>query len=352
MKFILIISLMCGLSACVKVSDAQPEQPAAKVESSGQGSPQPVATNTPVTPSEPTKADPASLPLAQVQALSEPGHYKVLLPVLPEAQIVHRSMVSVTDSSKLLTISKPGETLLDDQVESDHEYLYEQGVIQDGQFTVLQAQKVRIPKDMEIGSELILAKDETWDIDGRVFFYESGYITTNGFTFILKAGQLLGNSGTIRSFGRGSKAGIGQAGRSGGNIRIFAKTASGQLKVEMRGQNGGDGAKGADCKDWSKCPQAPIEYKTNGLAGFPGGDGMSGGNSGTFQIKLTEAHQLLVLVTAEYGLGGAGGIGGAGTAKAPDLNMQEGPPGKNGANGPSGVMERSYIEDLNGQRLL
>ena len=352
MKFILIISLMWGLSACVKVSDADSDQPAAKSDSSGADRSQSADTKVPVATNEPTNSDPASLPLAQVQALTEPGHYKVLLPVLSNAQIVHRSMVSAPDSSKLLPISKAGETLTDEQVEADHEYVYEQGIVQDGQFNVLHSQKVRIPKDLEISSEMIVTHDDQWKIDGRIFLYESGSITTNGYTLIINAGQLLANSGTIRSFVHGSKAVIGQAGKSGGNVRIFAKTATGQLKVEMRGQNGGDGAKGADCKDWSKCPEPPIEYKTNGLAGFPGGDGLPGGNSGSFQIKLTEAHQLLVLVTAEYGLGGAGGIGGAGTPKAPDLNMQEGPAGKNGVNGPAGVMERSYIEDLNGQRLL
>ncbi len=326
-----LLGLALSLSACVKVTDKEDENNGAQAGSA----------------------------LYEVRPLAEPSKYQVALQMHPETQVVQRSVENTNSEATVLPMNMQDGILTDTQPESGKTYIYEQGVVRDGHFEVLRRDKIRIPKDEIIQSEIVLTKDEVWKFDGRLYLEANGIITTNGFALAIETQRLVGKMGLIRTFPAGSQAAIGQKGQSGGAIRIIMRTGEGTLKVEMRGQRGGDGIPGAD---YTSAPPTGINIGGPGGMGFSrliagegggtGGNGLPGGDSGSFQIQSFEAHSLMILPLIECGSGGGGGRGGKGSPAVPHMGLDNGPEGLQGGSGPAGQCQASYIQDLNGQRAL
>jgi hypothetical protein len=338
MKSVFLIALLALFPACVKISDENSSSPAQVAQF------QPEAGA--------SKAQPI-YPQAAVEALTEPYKYKVLFPVPTGAQVVQRSLRSGDSDPILLPIVLKDGVFTDESPVSGRDYVYELGSIEDGNFQVLVSYTAHVPKDSVIESSIELSADTVWNqFDGRVFLTPQASITTNGFSFSIETGSLISDLGTIRSYRAGSMAPQGNPGRTGGSVRILARTASGKLTMEMRGQNGGLGMPG---KDWEKfgdgqqAPGGPVNGMAPGEIGKRGGDGYRGGNSGNFEIKLKDAHSLTIFRTIETGIGGFGGPGGKGSPRIEAVNILEGPRGEEGRPGADGDRESSYLVDPSGR---
>lgn len=340
MKMIYICLAMLALSACVKVSNDDLN------EDGGSSSPAEVTRTL-----EP-----------QVIALADANRYQVQFPMHDEAQSVQRSIKNSDAEPVSLPMNLKDGVFIDAQPEANHDYVYEQGVVRNGNFEVLQTYQIHIPKDELISSEVVLSENTNWKNDGRFFMTPQGVITTNGYLLTIQTSQLIINQGKIRTFPEGTQAAVGQEGRSGGAIRITSQTGKGQLIVEMRGQRGGNGAAGPDYVSTNYGIGIGIAIggpigggfiaASPGEKGKPGGNGFRGGNSGTFAIEFSHEHQLVVLPTVQAGLGGTGGPGGSGSPAVPNMNLEAGARGDSGREGAVGDREGSYINDLKGQRAL
>ena len=177
----------------------------------------------------------------------------------------------------------------------------------------------------------------------RIFFLKESVLVTNGENFHVIADEIFFHQAQIVTFEEGQTAGLGQNGRSGGTLNFQAKKISGEVVVELRGENGGQGLegpvpdlrlKGADGVSGSApvvftpptCPVGEIFCGTcqspgtqggpgqDGFRGYPGGRGRSGGSSGELRWIADDATELNWKVVKSPGIGGTGGIGGKGGA--------------------------------------
>lgn len=323
--FSLLISLF-ALSACLKVTDVPIEE-----------------------------EENLQIQAPQVVALPQPNRYQVILPVGGDIQAVHRSLAQDETQTLVAVPMKLSDSrLTDDQVEAGKTYIYTAGYQKDGEFEEVQSFKVTIPLDQLIDGKVELAADETWDRYSRIFLTKNAVITTNGFTFLLKAKELHSESGTIQTFPQDTKAATLQNGRSGGHIKIDVESAQGVLIAELRGQHGGDGAKGEPLGFWTElyAALAPAPNGTlvgppipsHGRKGNPGGAGGNGGHTGRLQMTIQKANEFSLLPTFRPGTGGAGGEGGAGDQPFNGISFTPGPPGDRGANGAPGSIESACLQ--------
>ncbi len=174
----------------------------------------------------------------------------------------------------------------------------------------------------------------------KIYLTAQGSITLDGRSLQIEAQEIHSEDGLIRSFPIGAKAKQGKVGRSGGVIEIKAVKATGHLRVEMRGENGGDGvpAQAPDEKlkgatgttgdagtpggqigmegflNKMSCTKQPGRGGPGekGHQGNPGGDGQRGGASGHLSVNITQDAGFTLLATTEAGQGGAGASGGEG----------------------------------------
>ena len=127
----------------------------------------------------------------------------------------------------------------------------------------------------------------------RVFFLSQSKIQTNGHSLIVRAQTVVSDQAEIFSFPEGAKALSEQNGLSGGLVQIVSEIAHGNLKVTLRGQNGGDGIDGLP---WDS--QAPGAGPGNGFDGPKGANGRNGtpagrgGNTGKISVEVKETSDL------------------------------------------------------------
>lgn len=214
--------------------------------------------------------------------------------------------------------------------------------------------------------------DLTKNIEARfskIEFSPGATLITDGANVAFITKEIKFNKSTIATYDDGLEdAPLGEQGKQGGEIRIFAHTASGQLTVKLRGQNGGEGipatehalpaAKGntgraAYCLiGMSACvPGEQGGAGKDGGAGYPGNPGGNGGDAGDFLIVIQQRGdfsmktQFLPGNGGEGSKGGSGQLGGDGGEGGPSLNIGDGqikggssgPRGKNGPAGTGGV---------------
>lgn len=110
----------------------------------------------------------------------------------------------------------------------------------DGEKPVLIGEYVGLtPRDYSIEASTELKQDLNIEAS-RVFLTNESKIQTNGFKFTVKADKFYSDNAEIYSFLPGAKASIETDGISGGVVDIKSKVAIGHLRVNLRGQNGGD----------------------------------------------------------------------------------------------------------------
>ncbi len=198
----------------------------------------------------------------------------------------------------------------------------------------------------------------------RFFLSKDAPLTTNGHDLEIVANLFSAEGGVIQTFSSGSKANLDTDGASGGNLTIKSETARGDLKIYMRGQNGGDGSKGpahqsraqdgagagaghlfCECTGknclvsktsssvakhnslnsidnfslnplGSFCSCDPLGQNAiagaNGVKGNKGNPARTGGNSGQLKVFINDGREFFVESESSYGLAGSPGGGGDG----------------------------------------
>lgn len=347
-RFFIVLFFLC-FTACLKITNIPGEQ----------------AADQPIEQPE----VPGQL---QVRGEAEPNHYSVLVPFPVGCESVQRtekkwndsnpSEASTTDLEPLnLPLKVSNGLLIDSQVVAGHHYSYQVGHKDGASYEPGQTYEVHIPLDYLVDKEIVLSKDEMWSRFGRIFFTPSGIITTNGHQLYIQADELISTSGQIRTFLNSENSQVGSAGLSGGNIQIVLRTASGELKIEMRGQNGGPGTLGSTLP-----ADPPLDFSggmgggSHGMMRFDGihtkpggvgGNGGAGGSSGRYQISISETHTLHLQAVIIEGHGGAGGQGGAPQPIGGWASFL-GDKGPDGAAGANGTPESSCLKDPTNQACL
>lgn len=198
------------------------------------------------------------------------------------------------------------------------------------------------PVDYTFNGVTDLKEDLTVEAN-RVFFLSKSKIQTNGHILNVKAQTVVSDEAEIFSFPEGAKATTEKDGLSGGLVQIVSEFAHGNMKVTLRGQNGGDGLDGLP---WSyRAPDAGqgssgahdcVKVSVGGIGiggalkcwctsnpnnGFDGPQGAvgrngtpagRGGNTGKIVIEVKETSDFAVEPNLIIGLAGTSGKGGPG----------------------------------------
>ena len=238
----------------------------------------------------------------------------------------------------------------------------------------------RITKNIE------LAKDAV--IQNKKVVLDMMTIQTNEHDLTIRADEFVSNHSVILNFPEGQQAKEKEDGKSGGNILIKAKTAKGNLKLILNGENGGfvpkrrilnkdelsklkgsDGENGSSAvykqfcrtesflilknkKCWDECVVSPTRGQEggDGHQGYPGFDGKHGGNSSSFHLKafhlsdfyLTDIEKIVGL-GSQGGKGSSGGLGGKAGRNGRDdkalcrIKLSRAKKGRRGERGSKGI---------------
>lgn len=289
----------------------------------------------------------------------------------------------------------------DDSLFSGEQVRFDLGFIQNGRFQVAKTMMVDVPKDFEFDENLALNQETLnklqlpleeqntiqWNVlrgYERVFFKNQAQISFLDKNLRIETKEIYFHNTILQTFPEGAKAPVGEEGRSGGRLFLKADKIQGEVRIEMRGEDGGDGKpgnppdiklKGNDghhgsppmyslstgpCPEMQVCLGAyeiytcsttipPAGRAENGLRGYRGGDGKKGGNTGRLEIITNDHQEMKLIFLTEVGRGGDPGVGGQGGAPGnPGIawrpkgeargcgHPQDGHPGKTGGVGPSG----------------
>lgn len=204
---------------------------------------------------------------------------------------------------------------------------------------------------------------------------ENGVLYTLGQNVHLVADTLNSEEGgVITTFKEKQKASQGHAGRSGGQLVLEIQQAQGSLRVEMRGESGGQGLPGEDPDDALNgadgAPGADLgvtvvgnvcSVRGNdggdgqpGKAGYPGHPGFVGGDSGELQLEIQDMGDFsydIVKIPGEGGLGGPGGRGGdGGQGGAPGKAYCPRAIGNSGNQAPDGLVGPAGVQGASGRK--
>lgn len=183
------------------------------------------------------------------------------------------------------------------------------------------------PRELVVNEKIILLQNTAWSAE-RVFLGENAEVITGEFDLVIEAGELHVSPGArIENFS--SRADIDKNGRHGGGLTLRAQSASGVLRISLRGEDGGLGR-----------PGAATNY--GGHPGCAGGDGRNGGNAGNLIAEFGSSQNFDLQVANEPSLAGTGGVrGSVPKYSAYALNppcLAETPEGKDGIGGEKGLI--------------
>lgn len=308
MNRIIALFAVLLLSACVQVTDEHAE--------TSPTDPKPVDTQPPAQKKESVHENPVD---HVVTALSEPNHYEVRILISDKTTMVER--ISLSDQSRVvLPPSFEDGYFVDSSASSDQKYLYRIGHIEKAQYYLENEISVKIPKDLVIQSEVVLASDENWTDSSRLFLLSGGFITTNGFKLVIQTKKLFALGGVIRTFASPEGL-IAGAKKDGGSIEVHTDDATGVFRIQLLGKNGIGGG---------------TDAALNGTNGGPGG------NTG-FAILKIKNHSVLGLEPMLKP--GAGGPGGPGKFSLSNGILGFPKIGEPGAGGPSGQAESFCVDN-------
>ncbi len=300
-----------------------------------------------------------------------------------------------------------GAEYVDENVVSGEKITYQFYRESGTQQTILESVDVQIPRDLVFDKKVILNKKTIEELGltveetgffrkvsansfRRIFFLKGTEIVTSGENLELVADEIHFHQTVIQTFEKSQTADQGKEGRHGGTLNFKARLMSGDVFVELRGENGGQGPNGLPPGESlagtnGEPGKAPEEYtpancsylsilcgacRSPGEVGRPGGNGkkgndgftgMTGGNSGELNWTAEDATNLNWKVIKSPGAGGAGGSGGAGGRAgkgAPGTSSMycgvvpaaedgiPGPFGDRGFNGISGQLEPACLQIL------
>lgn len=290
----------------------------------------------------------------------------------PEKYMVYFSWPKLLESQKLririeqvLSITKSEQVTFSHEVNHNQILTYNFDLIGADNLTEKSFSKiVKIPRDFVVRAGQDSIAENSKLVVNRFFITKDVPLTTNGHDFEIVANLISAEGGVIQTFPLGSKANLDVDGASGGNLIIKSESARGNLKIYMRGQNGGDGSKGpahaSRAKDGSpagsghlfcectgknclvseikarrakhntsldfndaflnplgsSCSCDPIGQNAtagdNGVKGNKGHPARPGGNSGQLKVLVNDGREFFIETESSYGLAGSPGEGGEG----------------------------------------
>lgn len=275
---------------------------------------------------------------------AEPNSYRVEKLVASGTSRIFRLHLQ---SQTQIVFEVSGTVLVDSNVIAGHSYRYR---YLNNLGEVLLEEQLTIPKDFVVEGRKILGADYSSLEYRRLFFLEDSVLVLQNFRLQLQVREVIARLGAkLMTFDRGTKAGPGQNGRNGGELQLQTNSAVGSLKIEMRGENGGDGRK----------PAPPDRRRHGGyaincnrpLAGNNGEAGRAAGHSGKFRILVLNKTPFSIEASIEKASGGNGAQGSDLVECVPDQSKREfdipGYPGiaagVRGLNGPDGAKETSSL---------
>jgi hypothetical protein len=355
-RFCLFLIVLCSqMQACIQV----------KKKGSGENKQNPSAEG---------KETVSTLPVAieenhkyfktRLEGSDQPGEYKLHVQLISPTNWPLR--VQRAGAEKIETKDLPSTTTewQEEDLRSGEQVRFDIGFVVQGRFQIAETLLFKIPLDFEFPEKLVLDENglkslpfkiekragKSWLVLGgyeRVFFPKNSETLILNQNIEIKTKFIYFDRSVIATFPEGSKALVGKDGRSGGQLRFEAEQATGQLRVELRGEDGGDGLpgdppdhrnRGVDrpshvapsftystlpCYDSSYCVGLQTTYRCTspvplgmdadpGKQGHPGKPGRHGGNSGKLDFQFRSFESLDLLVLNEVGRGGLGGEGGEG----------------------------------------
>jgi hypothetical protein len=262
------------------------------------------------------------MPDTYVESTATPNQFFVHLKPMAEVFEVRRQSLNEREvEATAVPLITAGSQWVDAHVTPGESYRY-QYVGAAGQ--VLKRVEVKIPLDVVIDHEVTLTAPPEWKDIHRFYLLKGGVLTINGLNFVLKADEFYSEEGIWRTFELGKTAVAGQNGRSGGEVKIFAASAKGSLRLELRGENGGPGVAGV------------VRGVRNG------GPGGRGGDSGSLLFEIAQQNSLNVISEISVGSGGAGGAGAPAGIISPiciggNCGHERGTPVSAGTSGAAGI---------------
>lgn len=315
-----------------------------------------------------------------------------------------------SNSTKIIAGEKKGEiviSLLNKELELnvDCKVTSEGKTLAAKSYTFLTS--VLIDSEEKFNTNLFLKASAGYAVD-RLILLRTGSLITNTESFKLNIEKLYSQDSSIQTFS-GSDL-LGQrgnlAGKSGGEINVFAMSAVGKLRVNMYGQNGDDqtsvpsaittrtspGANAVaetyiqecnspcaerflDSTEGERTCHAPARCTTrlsnagspatsgqNGAKGTVGYQGNAGGNSGYFNLVTNTEENFDVSFDVRVGsggdggaggIGGPGGVGGSGAGSFPAApNGANGATGDQGPRGNNGEVSKSCFQNLSTKKIV
>ena len=233
MKSISLLPILLLLSACVEVTDLDRDT-----------------------------QEPQGPPQYHALELPEPNRYSIMIPLSPD-EVAFRKLedLKATATVAVTVMDESKFQINDENVKAGKKYFYQIGKIENGNLRPTRTIEVQVPTDrvFQTGEQELLPSDLKTQY-GRVYFMKGSRVRTNGANWSLIANRIISHGGEIYSFPEDTTAGLGEKGRSGGEINISARDVIGVLNITLRGENGGKGKPGDEIP----------ERAAKGKAGVPG----------------------------------------------------------------------------------
>ena len=143
-----------------------------------------------------------------------------------------------------LTVVKGSQTDFNHEVSHDQTLTYTFEVLgQNSKVEKTFSKQIKIPRDFVVRDGQSEFFENTKINVNRIFINEKP-MRTNGFNVELMANELHSQNGIIETFIEGQQAAVDTDGKAGGELSLKINSAIGNLKIIMRGENGGNGSKG------------------------------------------------------------------------------------------------------------
>lgn len=156
---------------------------------------------------------------------------------------------------------------------------------QQNHIIISETRDLEVPKDYIFPKKFTLSNNMT--IQNERVFMSRSTVTTLNYNLTIKTKKLIIlEKSLVQNFEENQKAAPVSHGRNGGEIRIEAETAEGDLEVTLNSEIGGDGFKGMPSKS---CPASiAIDYCHFQFNCPQGGSGWDAGKNGSLFVKINK----------------------------------------------------------------
>lgn len=256
-------------------------------------------------------------------AISGVAEYRVLRTLLRGGRISKHSLISTVSINRIEDNDLIGGSILIYRIEGLNR---DESTINIGETRVQVPLDVRWSGNIHADNILALTKDH---ILNRVFFEKGTNVVVNDRTLNLDAQSMVFHETSFTTFETGAVPSVastppvfgaqgneGFSGRSGGFVRLRAKSFRGTATFVLNGEGGGKGGRGYDGAPGNNGGGGDIgctqRRGTDGAPGGNGGRGGNGGSAGKLYLEANDAHGFVYSVNGVPGQGGPGGDPGNG----------------------------------------